>query len=101
METAADIVDKDLNYICQQAGEELRAMAGRRLLITGGAGFLGHYLVQGVTHFNRNFSGGKPIDLTVVDNFSRGVPAWLTKLQSEKALRLMRHDMREPLPHDL
>jgi nucleoside-diphosphate-sugar epimerase len=101
METAADIVVKDLNYISQQAGEELRAMGGKRLLVTGGAGFLGHYLVQSVTHFNRNFSGGKPINVTVVDNFSRGVPAWLTKLQDDNALRLMRHDMREPLPAGL
>ncbi len=28
-------------------------MAGKRLLITGGAGFLGYYLVQAALHWNR------------------------------------------------
>jgi nucleoside-diphosphate-sugar epimerase len=100
-ETASDIVAKDLAYICDAAADELHAIAGRRLLITGGAGFLGHYLVQAVTHFNRHAASIEPIRLTVVDNFSRGVPAWLTKLGRERALALVQHDMARPLPAGL
>ncbi len=101
METASDIVAKDLDYICKAAADELHAIAGKRLLITGGAGFLGHYLVQAVTHFNRTGNSIEPIRLTVVDNFSRGVPAWLTRLEAYRSLALLRHDMAKPLPHGL
>ena len=100
METAADIVAKDLNYICQHAGEELAAMSGKRLLVTGGAGFLGHYLVQATCHWN-TLGKGKPISVTVFDNFSRGTPDWLTKLQRDNAVTLVRHDMVKPLPADM
>src|SRR3712207_7532926 len=33
------------------------------------------------------------IRLTVFDNFSRGVPPWLTRLQETGALTLVRHDL--------
>ena len=97
-ESASDIVAKDLGYICDAAADEMHAVAGKRLLITGGAGFLGHYFVQAVAHFNRTAASIEPIRLTVVDNFSRGVPAWLTKLHDARALELIRHDMGKPLP---
>src|SRR3954452_23278221 len=101
METAADIVAKDLRYICDAAADELHEIAGKRLLITGGAGFLGHYLVQAVTHFNHTAASIEPIRLTVVDNFSRGVPAWLTRLEKERVRGLGPHGMAKPLPKGL
>lgn len=97
MQSASDIVTSDLDYICQQAADEMRAMAGKRLLVTGGAGFLGHYLVQAVCRFNRS-GAANPIRLTVFDNFSRGVPAWLVALHEHRELRLEKHDLAHPLP---
>ncbi len=38
---AAAVVRRDLDAICEDAADELHAMAGKRLLIAGGAGFLG------------------------------------------------------------
>ncbi len=99
-ETASDIVAKDLGYICDAAADELHAIAGKRLLVTGGAGFLGHYLVQAVAYFNRNAASIEQIRLTVVDNFSRGVPAWLTRLHDAGSLTLAKHDLAHPLPAD-
>ena len=99
METASDIVAKDLEHICSAAGAELEALSGHDLLITGGAGFLGHYLVQAAAHWSRR--GGRAIRVTVFDNFSRGVPAWLTRLEEQKALTLVRHDMARPLPQGM
>ena len=96
MQTASDIVANDLEYICSAAAAELEALSGHDLLITGGAGFLGHYLVQAAVHWNRR--GGKPIRVTVFDNFSRGVPEWLTALEGRKAVTLDRPDMTRPLP---
>lgn len=100
-ETASDIVAKDLKYICENAADELRAMSGKRLLFTGGAGFLGHYFVQAACHWNRINKDKPPIDVTVWDNFSRGTPAWLTKLRDDKSATVVKYDLRDPLPKDM
>jgi UDP-glucuronate decarboxylase len=98
--TANDVVQHDLDAICTDAADELRALAGHAVLITGGAGFLGYYLVQAMTHFNRKSEGRDPIRVTVWDNFSRGVPAWLTALADARRVTLRKQDLREPLPPD-
>jgi nucleoside-diphosphate-sugar epimerase len=97
-ETAADIVNKDLDYICGNLKQEFGTMAGKRLLIVGGAGFLGYYLVQSVLHYNKNAGAAKPIHLTVYDNYIRGVPAWLKALEGTSNLELIKHDISQPLP---
>ena len=76
-------------------------MSGSRLLITGGGGFLGYYLVQSALHWNDTRAGGGKIDVTVYDNYMRGVPAWLEALRGRPDLQLRRHDMIEPLPTDI
>jgi nucleoside-diphosphate-sugar epimerase len=101
MNTAADVVQNDLNYICSTNKAEFETMSGQRLLITGGAGFLGYYLVQSITHWNRNFSPDRKIDVVVWDNFSRGVPAWLTSLREAQQVTLAQRDLRDPLPADM
>ena len=101
LRNAQDVVDCDLEYICGNLRDEFPCLSGKKLLITGGAGFLGHYLVQAVLHWNKNSDGARSIDLTVFDNFIRGVPAWLARLQGEKNLTLVRHDVTSPLPTDI
>jgi len=94
------LLERDLDYICSSAEEEFTRMAGKRLLITGGAGFLGYYLVLGALHWNRT-RGTDPIRVTVFDNYARGVPAWLTDLEGTPNLVIRKHDMIEPLPADM
>jgi UDP-glucuronate decarboxylase len=99
--SAAEVVDHDLSFIADRAAAELDALAGKRLLITGGAGFLGHYLVQAALYRNRGFAAEKRIRVTVYDNYARGVPDWLAALETDEDLRLVVHDVREPLPDDI
>ncbi len=75
-------------------------MAAKRVLVTGGAGFLGHYLVQGMLAWNEAHADAQPIDVTVVDNFVRGTPGWLETCRRD-GLTLVGHDIRQPLPDDL
>jgi UDP-glucuronate decarboxylase len=76
-------------------------MNGRRVLLTGGAGFLGYYLVQTLLEWNRRAATpASRITLTVVDNYIRGVPLWLGALRDE-TLRLMTHDITQPLPDEV
>lgn len=101
MKNAADVVAADLQYMVEALKPEWPKLAGRRLLVTGGAGFLGYYFTQAITHYNRSAPKGERVDLIVYDNFARGTPKWLEDLSKAGALRLIVHDMREPLPADL
>src|SRR5882672_10827478 len=95
------LLRQDLDYICGNLQEEFARMAGKRLLITGGAGFLGYYLVHAALHFNRTAAGKEPIHVTVWDNFIRGTPAWLTGLRGTPNLVLEQRDLIEPLPQPM
>jgi len=98
LDDAAGVVENDLNYICENLAEEFPNLSGKRLLITGGAGFLGHYLVQSALQWNRRAKGAPPIRLTVYDSYVRGIPAWLQRLRQDENLKLVQHDMTQPLP---
>ncbi|HET9384144.1 MAG TPA: NAD-dependent epimerase/dehydratase family protein [Gemmatimonadales bacterium] len=101
MRSAADVLARDLDQLVDQVSVELPAMSGRSVLVAGGAGFLGYYLVQGPLYWNRRNPTLPPIRVTVLDNFMRGVPDWLTALGEDPNLRLLRHDITQPLPEDL
>ncbi len=98
MQGSREIVEKDLEYICENLNEEFGHLSGKKLLITGGAGFLGYYLIQSVLYWNRAVSAKQCIDITVYDNYIRGIPVWLDSLADDPRLHLVRHDITNPLP---
>lgn len=95
------LLDEDLDAICTDLTAEFAAMSGGRLLVTGGGGFLGYYLVQSVVYWNDTRAASDKIDITVYDNYARGVPEWLEASRGRPDLELRRHDMIEPLPKDI
>ena len=99
MKNASDVVFADLNYICTSLESEFLEMSGKRLLIVGGAGFLGYYLIKSVLYWNNG--AHDPIKVTVFDNYMRGIPNWLTALKKDSNLILFRHDITAPLPDDI
>ena len=54
------LLTEDLETICTDLASEFGEMAGGSLLITGGGGFLGYYLVQAALHWNRTRKGAAP-----------------------------------------
>ena len=101
MKSAQEIVQEDLDYICQNLQSEFTQLAGKKLLITGGAGFLGYYLVQAILHQNCQVEAAQQTQLTVYDNYIRGVPGWLMALEQDANLNLVKHDITQPLPSDI
>ena len=96
-----EVILQDLEYICEKLEDVFTRMAGSRLLITGGAGFLGFYLVQSVLHWNDQSASRNEISVTVYDNYVRGLPAWLERLKADSNLSLVTHDITKPLPEDM
>jgi dTDP-glucose 4,6-dehydratase/UDP-glucuronate decarboxylase len=98
---AEEVVREDLDYMCRSLAEEFAQIGNKRLLVVGGAGFLGYYLVQSVLHWNAGAGKKSPIRLTVYDNYMRGVPPWLSALSGDPNLELVKHDIRDPLPANI
>jgi nucleoside-diphosphate-sugar epimerase len=92
---------EDLDYICSRLAEEFSQMEGDSLLVTGGAGFLGYYLVMSALHYNRTRPKEAAIRVTVWDNFMRGRPTWLAQLSVDPNLTIEARDLVAPLPESM
>ena len=95
------LLRQDLDAVCGALSEEFGRMAGKQLLITGGAGFLGYYLVKAALHFNATAGRSHPIRVTVWDSFIRGKSAWLTELEGDPNLLVQAQDLIQPLPQPM
>lgn len=96
IESGADVVDRDLDSIASAASAELGAMAGDRLLIVGGGGFVGYYLINSILRWNQE-SSVDPIRVTVFDSWIRGRPAWLSRHLDDPSLEVETVDITLPV----
>ena len=101
MKNSQEVIDKDLEYIYRNLMDEFKCLSGKRLLLTGGAGFLGYYLVQSILYWNKRTERHQHITLTVYDNFIRGVPNWLANVRGDEDLNIVKHDVNHPLPQNM
>jgi len=101
MKTFHKVIHKDLEYICNNLSEEFPYLSGKKILLTGGAGFLGYYFIQSIRYWNENASTNENIHLTVYDNYLRGAPPWLTELEGIQNLSFVKFDITEALPKDI
>ena len=92
-------VKLDLERLIERLHPVFETMSGTELLVTGGAGFLGYYLVQAPLAWNRVNGASDPIRVTVHDRFYRGIPDWLATLDRPD-LRIVERDVLAPMPAD-
>jgi len=95
--SASEVVRTDIEYILSSLRLELDQLAGNKILITGGAGFLGYYLVQSLLDYNKMHDKKDFINIVVYDNYVRGVPQWLINLKKNPQLKLVKYDITDPL----
>ena len=67
-----------------------------RILVTGGAGFLGYELIFSLLSIGIN-DGRKPVRVTVIENFKRGRKSWFDSLVCEGKIALVESDISLPL----
>lgn len=80
------IIKQDLERIYNGlTPEEREEFRGSTILFTGGAGFLGFYFINFLTHYQRELGTKK---LICLDNFQVGYPAWLKALSDEGRIEL-------------
>jgi dTDP-glucose 4,6-dehydratase len=72
-----DRLARDLDEIVERAADDLDALAGQRLYITGGTGFVGSWLLRAIAHANRRRSTSIRADILTRDpaTFARREPA--------------------------
>ncbi len=84
---------RDASDIVEGLGSLNQRFAGKRVLLTGAAGFLG---VQFTHYFEvLNASGllSQPCLLTATDNFLRGRPAWIEELTHSPHVQIQQSDI--------
>ena len=79
-----ELLQGDLDYICGNLKEEFGRMAGQRLLITGGAGFLGYYLVHAALHFALHDDQPAARPCHRAGQLHSRAPAWLKGLRGRR-----------------
>lgn len=77
-------------------GSVADALEGARVLVSGGAGFLGSAMVDVLVHLNQN-RFRTPARVVVVDNFVTGVPDRLRRLAEEHGVETITADISQDL----
>jgi len=96
-----ELIKTDLDYILEKLFDELDSFSGGRLLMTGGAGFIGYYLIQSLLRGNTKRSFKEPLDIVLLDNFIRGVPEWIKDYEDDIHFAIAQHDVSKKLPEDI
>ena len=92
------VIAEDALALFGSMGDVVAALNESTILLAGAGGFLGAYLLDVLAVWNQRpeFS----CRVLAVDNFVSGVPERLTHLAGEPWLRVVVHDLREPIAPD-
>ncbi len=90
------IIEEDIKSIAEDLKADANKLSGKTLLITGGSGFIGRYLVMTVDFLNKKVLE-EPCNVIVADNFITGMTG--SEFDSEN-IRLINHNVINPLKVD-
>lgn len=93
MTTGLDVIREDLREIASRADADLRRLDGKRVLVTGGAGFLMSYLVDALAQRADAAAGDAAPRVVVVDNFTTARRVRLAHLADHPHVELREGDV--------
>lgn len=78
------VLDEDIKEIYDSLGQSIERLAGKTVLVTGAAGFLGRYFMSLLTYVNE-INPSKPITIIALDNYiTSGIPQGNNILRDDK-----------------
>ncbi|MDO8563588.1 MAG: NAD-dependent epimerase/dehydratase family protein [Nanoarchaeota archaeon] len=86
------IIKEDIRRIAEELKEVYPQLKGKTVLIAGGAGFLGRYLVMTLDYLNKN-SLEEPCKIIILDNFITGIKE---SLHLSENVILIQQDISKP-----
>ena len=90
---------EDLKYTYGKLSEtERKKFSGSTILLTGGAGFLGFYLMQFLAAYREELGIEK---ILCLDNFMLGKPGWVGELQKDSHIKTKQFDIIKDRLEDL
>jgi nucleoside-diphosphate-sugar epimerase len=95
---SAPLLDRDLKGVLESAGDDLRELGNARVLITGGTGFIGTWMIE--TYLAASEAFGLRGELSVLSREPAAFTEEYPLLANHPRLRLVRGDVRA-LPGDL
>src|SRR3989344_2775780 len=94
------IFEQDIQSIIASLSNEAAKFAGETVLMSGGAGFLGNYLVSALLRLNDTLLKNQPCKVIVMDNFITG-SSLSENLKNNPNFQFVKHDVRKPLPENI
>jgi len=100
--TNQEIFKQDIDSIVSSIDKEAVEFAGKTILMSGGAGFLGNYIVSTLLRLNDTILKNNPCKVIVMDNFITGSKNNLSdELKKNPNFEFIEHDLRKPIPENI
>jgi dTDP-glucose 4,6-dehydratase/UDP-glucuronate decarboxylase len=91
-----DVVGEDLKEISEEIKDLSPKLEGKTVLLAGGAGFLGKYLVSTFDYLNKN-SLNEPCKVIVLDNLIAGLEK---NVSENENIKLIQHDISKAFNYE-
>ncbi len=86
------VISEDIKRISNDLLDIAPKLSGKTILIAGGAGFLGRYLVLTLDYLNKNHLS-QPCKIVVLDNFISGLP---DTIKENENIKVIQQDISKP-----
>lgn len=93
------VIKQDIKQIVKAIAREAKVLEGKTLLISGGAGFLGRYIIGTIHHLNKHFFK-KSCTVICIDNFITGIKNRLLVDSDFGDIKILERDVTKPFKMD-